>query len=474
MTLVILVYLGGVLSILSPCILPVIPFVFARGDQPFSRSGLPLLVGMAATFAAVATLAAVAGGWAVEANQYGRYLAIAVLAVFALTLLSDRLAAILMRPVARLGDRLSRSAEFGPRCSGVVSSLLLGVATGFLWAPCAGPILGLVLTTAALKGASVGTSFLLLAYGVGAATSLTVILLAGGSLLGFLIQHFGVGTWIRRGLGVAVLGAVAAVASGWDTDFLATVNFADISPLEQKLIDGFGTGPNRNAEDALRREQPAQDHRTGLSGDLFGAALVPAAFDAGWSEPWQPIDGLKLAAAEGALPVERRLPSLSGATEWLNSAPLSAEALRGKVVLVEFWTYACINCLHVLPHIKAWAEKYRDAGLVVVGVHTPELAFEKVTSNVRQAVRRLGITYPVAIDTNSTIWRAFDNEFWPANYFVDANGRIRYHHFGEEDYHHSEQVIQELLTEAGSSNVPGGFVSIDAEHHDLASAAKQD
>ena len=154
----------------------------------------------------------------------------------------------------------------------------------------------------------------------------------------------------------------------------------------------------------------------------------------------------------------------------MNSAPLSTEALRGKVVLVEFWTYACINCLHVLPHIKAWAEKYRDAGLVVVGVHTPELAFEKVTSNVRQAVRRLGITYPVAIDTNSTIWRAFDNQFWPATYFVDTRGRIRYHHFGEEDYRGQERAIQELLKEAGAENVPGGFVSLDGAG-DFASVA---
>ena len=473
MALVVLVYLGGVLSILSPCILPVIPFVFARGDQPFSRSGLPLLVGMAVTFAAVASLAAVAGSWAVEANQYGRYLAIAVLAIFALTLLSDRLAAILMRPVAGLGDRLWRSAEFGPRPSGMGSALLLGVATGFLWAPCAGPILGLVLTTAALKGASVGTSILLLAYGAGAASSLTLVLLAGGRLLGLLKQHLGVGIWIRRGLGVAVLGGVVAVASGLDTDLLSRIDFADISPLEQKLIDGFGTSPNRKADDALRPEQPAQDHRTSLGGDPFGGSLVPVAFNAGSREPLRAIDDLTLAAEDGALPVERTVPSLSGATEWLNSAPLSAEALRGKVVLVEFWTYACINCRHVLPHVKAWAEKYRDAGLVVVGVHTPELAFEKVTSNVRQAVRQYGITYPVAIDTNSTIWNAFGNEFWPANYFVDTHGRIRYHHFGEEDYRHQEQVIQELLREAGNGNVPGGFVSIDGAPRDLAAAKQQ-
>lgn len=470
MALVALVYLGGVLSILSPCILPVVPFVFARGDQPFSRSGLPLLAGMAVTFAAVATLAAVAGGWAVDANQYGRYLAIAVLAVFALTLLSNRLAAAMMRPVAALGDRVSRSASFGSRRPGILSSLLLGVATGLLWAPCAGPILGLVLTTAALKGASGGTSLLLLAYGLGAASSLALVLLTGGRLLRLLKQHLGAGVWIRRGLGAVVLGGVIAVATGLDTDLLSMVDFADTSPLEQKLIDGFGTVPNK-AENALGHEQPAQDHQTDLSRDLFGASLVPVAFHGGQTNSVRGIDDLIPVAASGALPVERALPSLSGATEWLNSAPLSAGALRGKVVLVEFWTYACINCRHVLPHVKAWAEKYRDAGLVAVGVHTPELAFEKVTSNVRQAVRQYGITYPVAVDTNSAIWNAFGNEFWPANYFVDTHGRIRYHHFGEEDYRHQEQVIQELLREAGNDNVPGGFVSLEESPRRLASAA---
>ena len=278
MTLIVLAYLGGVISILSPCILPVIPFVFARGDQPFSRSGFPLLAGMAVTFAAVATLAAVAGGWAVEANQYGRDLAIVVLGVFAFTLLSERLAATLLRPLASFGDRLGRSVEFGSRHAGIASSVLLGAATGFLWAPCAGPILGLVLTTAALKGASVGTSALLLAYGLGAASSLALVLLAGGRLLGLLKRHLGIGVWIRRGLGVAVLGGVVAVATGADTDLLSRVDFADTAPLEQKLIDGFGSGQDRKAQDGAPLALPAQDHRTGLGAQELGAALVPVAF----------------------------------------------------------------------------------------------------------------------------------------------------------------------------------------------------
>ena len=150
--------------------------------------------------------------------------------------------------------------------------------------------------------------------------------------------------------------------------------------------------------------------------------------------------------ADEDLPVEGALPSLSGAVEWLNSKPLSAEDLKGKVVVVDFWTYSCINCLRAIPYVRAWAEKYRDHGLVVIGVHAPEFAFERNIDNVKKAVATLGIKYPVAIDNDYKIWRAFDNEYWPAHYFIDAKGQIRHHHFGEGEYDESERVIQTLLT----------------------------
>src|SRR5215510_2175758 len=226
MVLLVLAYLGGVLTIVSPCILPVLPFVFARADRPFIRSGLPMLVGMAVTFAAVATLAAVAGGWAVAANQYGRAAAMVLLALFGLALLFPALAEHLARPFVALGARLSQSAEQGAvaRGSSVLPSLLLGVATGLLWLPCAGPVLGLILTGAALHGANVETSLLLLAYAAGAATSLALALLVGGRLFTAMKRSLGVGEWIRRGLGVAVLAAVVAIALGVDTGFLTRVS----------------------------------------------------------------------------------------------------------------------------------------------------------------------------------------------------------------------------------------------------------
>jgi thiol-disulfide isomerase/thioredoxin len=147
--------------------------------------------------------------------------------------------------------------------------------------------------------------------------------------------------------------------------------------------------------------------------------------------------------------MEGQLPALSGAVEWINSPPLTVEQLRGKVVLIDFWTYSCVNCVRTLPHVKEWANKYRDQGLVVIGVHAPEFAFERDIGNVKRASRDLGVDYPVAIDNNYAIWRAFGNQYWPAEYFVDAQGHIRYHHFGEGAYGKSERVIQQLLAEAG-------------------------
>src|SRR6202012_4860570 len=166
--------------------------------------------------------------------------------------------------------------------------------------------------------------------------------------------------------------------------------------------------------------------------------------------------------AATALPIEGDMPSLAGATQWLNSPPFTRESLRGKVVLVDFWTYSCINCLRALPYVKAWAEKYKDKGLVVIGVHAPEFAFEKNIDNVKRAVRELGVTYPVAIDNDYAIWQGFNNEFWPAHYFIDAQGRIRHHHFGEGEYDQSEKVIQQLLAEAGRTGVASDIVKVSA------------
>ena len=222
MTLFVVSYFAGVLTIVSPCVLPILPFVFSRSGQPFTRSILPMMVGMACTFAAVATLVAVGGGWAVHANEIGRAVAIALLAVFGVTLLSARAAAFLTRPVVALGGRLSRVAASDQPSAG--GSLLLGAATGLLWAPCAGPILGLVLTGAAIQGANLQTSLLLLAYSAGAATSLALAVLAGGQVFAAMKRSLGAGHRIRQSLGTAVLAGVAAIVLGLDTGLLTRLS----------------------------------------------------------------------------------------------------------------------------------------------------------------------------------------------------------------------------------------------------------
>ncbi|VVN91132.1 cytochrome c biogenesis protein DipZ [Pseudomonas fluorescens] len=441
MWLLVLAYLGGVLTIVSPCILPVLPFVFARTGQPFLRSGLPLLAGMALTFALVASLAAVGGGWVVQVNQYGRWLALLFVALFALTLLLPRLAERLTRPLVAAGGRLSEAAgaDTRPRPG---ASLLIGVATGLLWAPCAGPILGLLLTGAALQGANIGTTLLLLAYAAGAATSLAGALLLGGKVFAAMKRSIGAGEWLRRGLGALMLAGVVAISLGWDTGILARLSTASTGGIEQALV-GRLAGKSAISSGAMM----AQDSQLGSSMMAAGGAM-------------------KMTAA--TLPIEGKLPPLDGAVQWLNSPPLSAEALKGKVVLVDFWTYSCINCLRTLPYVKAWAEKYRDQGLVVIGVHTPEFAFERDVGNVTKAMKDLGINYPVAIDNDYKVWRAFSNQYWPAHYFADAQGRIRYHHFGEGNYAESERVIQQLLREAGAAQVAGGLIDAKAQGVQLA------
>jgi thiol-disulfide isomerase/thioredoxin len=189
------------------------------------------------------------------------------------------------------------------------------------------------------------------------------------------------------------------------------------------------------------------------------------------SNPAAAMKAAEATPAEAALPVEGSIPSLSGAVEWLNSAPLTPAELKGKVVLVDFWTYSCINCLRSIPYVRAWADKYKDQGLVVIGVHAPEFAFEKNIGNVKQAVAKLKIDYPVALDNDYAIWRAFNNEYWPADYFIDAKGQIRHHFFGEGDYAESEKVIQQLLAKAGKGSVSADVVSVSATGAEAASDA---
>lgn len=400
MLLFLLSYVGGILTILSPCILPVIPFVFAKADQPFRKSGLPLLLGMAITFAAFSSLAVIGGSWAVQANTWGRWIAIALMTVFGLSLIFPQFFERFFEPFTRLGSKLSEGSRSNTTFS---RSMLLGAATGLLWAPCAGPILGLILTGAATQGTPEKAVWFLFAYALGAATSLMLALAAGGKFLGALKKSLKAERVVKACLGAAVLIGVITISFNLDRTVLTKVARVQTEDWESRLIDIF---------------KPSEQ-------------------------------GVTTAGMKN----EALLPSLAGATKWFNSPSLSLESLKGKVVLIDFWTYSCINCLRTLPYVKAWADKYKDQGLVVIGVHTPEFAFEKDPTNVAKALLDLGITYPVAMDNDYTIWNTFENRYWPAHYFIDRNGKIRHHHFGEGGYVKAEEVIQELLQEGDSKKM---------------------
>ena len=394
-------FLGGLLTVLSPCILPVVPFLFAGVDR--SRSSILLtLGGMALTFAAISSLAVVSSEWVIQANNTGRHIALIVMVLFALSLISARIGDWLARPFVLLGNRLDPDTR---KKAGPMGSIMIGVATGLLWAPCAGPILGVILTGAMLQGANAQTSLLLLAYGAGSALSLGTLIFAGRGLVNRLKPSIPFTGWLRRGAGVAVLAAAAVISTGADKTLLAGTSSEGVASVEKNVLE--------NAPKVI---------------DYFISKVR--------------ADSTSDEQGKGAM------PSLAGAVQWLNSPELSAESLRGKVVLVDFWTYDCINCQRTLPYVKEWEKKYGKDGLVVIGVHTPEYGYERIIDNVKDQVKKLGITYPVAIDNNYAIWRNFDNQYWPAHYLIDAKGQVRYTHFGEGRYEAQEQMIQQLLKEA--------------------------
>lgn len=393
-------FLGGLLTVLSPCILPVVPFLFAGIDR--TRSSILLtLGGMVLTFALISSLAVVSSEWVIQANNTGRHVALVVMALFALSLISARISGWLASPFVLLGNRLDPQTR---NMSGPLGSLMIGVATGLLWAPCAGPILGVILTGAMLQGANEQTSLLLVAYGLGSALSLGMLIFAGRGLVNRLKASIPVTGWLRRATGFAVLAAALMISTGADKTVLAGASFEGVSVLEKGVLQSVPKVVEYLVSKA--KAEPTLDNAQGP------------------------------------------MPSLSGAVEWLNSPALTSESLRGKVVLVDFWTYDCINCQHTLPYVKDWAQKYEKDGLVVIGVHTPEYGFERIISNVRDQMKKLGITYPVAIDNNYAIWRNFDNQYWPAHYLIDAKGQVRFTHFGEGRYKTQEKMIQQLLQEA--------------------------
>ncbi|WP_395489670.1 cytochrome c biogenesis protein/redoxin [Cedecea davisae] len=392
---VLIAFLGGILSLLSPCTLPVIPLLFAafRGNK---QQIAALFLGMVSMFTAVALLVTAAGEWIVKATLVGRWVALAMLALAALTLIFPHLAGRITRPAVQLGNAINDKSN---RTRGTLSAFLAGLAVGLLWSPCAGPILGAILGIGLSGSSTVAAGLLLAAYGSGCALMLALLWFCGYRIMARLREKMALMEQLRRVAGVAMLATVVLIASG-TTSALQNANGA-AAKLEQRLL-----------------------------------ALSPVTTAA---PKLQPIVDTAPSSA---------MPSLAGGTAWINSPALTPEALKGKVVLIDFWTFDCINCQHSLPHVREWANKYKDRGLVVIGVHTPEYPWEKDLDSVKKAVAKWQLPYPVVTDNNYQIWNAFGNQYWPAHYYFDARGQLRNVSFGEGNYEQQEQVIQKLLQEA--------------------------
>ena len=393
---IVFAFVAGLITAVSPCVLPVLPIVLAGGVGENRRRPFAIIAGLALSFLVSILFAT----WILDRlglpQDLLRNISIALLFVIAVVLIVPKVGEWIERPLTRLSRRPAGDLGGG---------FVLGCALGFVFVPCAGVALAYVTASAASGDFGLKAFLVAAAYTLGFSVILLAIALGGRAASQRLrsgMQRF------RIAFG-AIIAALAVVLLFNVDEDLAKVSFPTSS-----LLSDLGKG-------SFKR----------------GANVVD--------------DRVSAATASGALTDYGPAPNFTGIDEWLNSKPLTMQELRGKVVLIDFWTYSCINCLRTLPHVEAWYRMYRKDGLVVVGVHTPEFAFEHVPSNVRAAVRRLGVRYPVALDNRYGTWNAYGNQYWPAEYLIDRNGHVRSAHFGEGHYSETEENIRSLLGEKPAS-----------------------
>ena len=414
--LMLFAFVAGAATAVSPCVLPVLPVVLSAGLTGGRRRPLGIVTGLTLSFA-FATVALV---YVIDAlglpNDLLRNIAIGVLLGFGIALLAPPLAARLEAWISRVAPTPRSRGRAG---DGFAGGLLVGGSLGFVYAPCAGPILAGVITVSASQTFTVGRLAVALSYAFGSAFVLYLIMLGGRRFTTRLSPHAG---RLQFGVGALMVGVALLMFANFDTRFQTAI--ADDLPA-------FLVNP---------------------SADLEKSASVRD----------------QLASVRGSkrhLPEIGIAPEFVGNERWFNTkggAPLTLSELRGKVVLVDFWTYTCINCIRTLPYLKAWDRRYRADGLVIVGVHTPEFPFERDPDNVSDAIAQNGLRYPVAQDNEYETWDAYGNQYWPAKYLIDARGRVRYTHFGEGSYDQTEEAIRRLLAEAGRAP-RGGLARARAE-----------
>jgi cytochrome c biogenesis protein CcdA/thiol-disulfide isomerase/thioredoxin len=404
-------FAAGVITAVSPCVLPVLPVILAGGATGSGRRPFAIMAGLVASFTLFTLTAAAVLSALGLPQDFLRNVAIALLFVVAATLFWPKIGVWLERPFAFMTRRSGRDLGGG---------FVLGVSLGLVFVPCAGPVLATITVLSAQQRFSLDTVLLTLAYALGAAGPMFLITIGGQRIAQRLRAG---GENLRRAMAVVI--ALSAVAIIFDAE-----------QRVQTALGGYSTTLQKHIEDTSFAKKRLEDLRG--SGNAFAAVQRKE----------------KKKAKGSRLPVLGRAPEFVGISHWVNTPgdrPLPLSALRGKVVLVDFWTYSCINCIRTLPHLRSWYAAYRKSGLVIVGVHTPEFAFEHVLSNVRGASKRLKVTWPVALDNGYKTWNAYSNEYWPAEYLIDKTGRVRHVHFGEGEYDETEQAIRELLAEAGAS-----------------------
>ncbi len=417
-------FIAGAATALSPCVLPVLPIALSAGATGGRRRPLGIVAGLAVSF----TFATVALVYVISAlglpGDLLRTLAIVVLIAFGVTLMIPPLAARVEATMSRFAGR----AGVKGGGEGFWSGTAVGASLGLVYAPCAGPILAGVITVSASQPFTAGRLAVALSYGIGSAVVLYFLMLGGRRVTAPLA---------RRGIGLQIaMGAVMVVVA------LAMLGDYDVK-LQNTIasdLPGFLVNPSEPLESTAAARSALADVRGGGGG--LGEAVAEAA-------------PMPVPAGPGSgLPVLGKAPEFVDNQQWFNTPggrPLTLQALRGRVVLVDFWTYSCINCLRTLPYLTAWDERFRKDGLTIVGVHSPEFPFEKEAGNVEEAIQRNDIRYPVAQDNDLATWSAYGNQYWPAEYFIDAQGRVRFAHFGEGSYGEKERVIRELLAEAGKA-----------------------
>ncbi len=426
--------LAGAGTALSPCVLPVLPALLSAGSVGGRRRPLGIVLGLSITFTiTIVGLANVVDGVGLGSDPL-RDVAIVVLLVFGVALLAPEVA-------ARIEAPLSRLARFGPRStgSGFKSGLLVGGALGFVYTPCASPILAAVISVSAATGRTITIA---LAYALGSAVVLLVLSLGGRRLLE-RVRRAGRGPTLQRVLGAIMVLTAVAILTNLDVNFdqFVAQHIPDVNLTSTLECSSTVTG--RLHEITGRKQRFKAANGTSSCGGS-STKLHVAVADASQAT---------LLADAMQLPDLGNAPEFTDTEDWFNTPggqPLTLAGLRGHVVLVDFWTYTCINCVRTLPYLKAWYASYHKDGLTIVGVETPEFAFEKEASNVRDAIGQFGIRYPVVQDNDEGTWDAYANEYWPADYLIDKNGNVRYTAFGEGDYGRTETAIRALLAEAGA------------------------